>query len=286
VACGGAGYANHAQYNYVPKNLVVRIPDAVSMEDASCATVGSIALQGVRQCDLGLGENVCIMGLGLLGLLAVQMMKAAGVRVIRVKDAAGSGTAHIEAGFIGAGNFTKAVLLPALKKQPDVHLNTLCTATGMNAGQTAGKEGFACATTDFQVVLDNEQINTVFVTTRHNSHARFVTAALAAGKHVFVEKPLCLNPEDLQTIHQTLHKSPPTPDASPLAPHSPPILMVGFNRRFSPHAAFIRDYFQGRQTPMMVNYRVNAGIIPPDVWVPHRRGGQACVIVVVGSFKC
>jgi hypothetical protein len=254
----------------VPKNLVVRIPDAVSMEDASCATVGSIALQGVRQCDLGLGENVCIMGLGLLGLLAVQMMKAAGVRVIRVKDAAGSGTAHIEAGFIGAGNFTKAVLLPALKKQPDVHLNTLCTATGMNAGQTAGKEGFACATTDFQVVLDNEQINTVFVTTRHNSHARFVTAALAAGKHVFVEKPLCLTPEDLQT----LHKSPPTPDASPLTPHSTPILMVGFNRRFSPHAAFIRDYFQGRLTPMMVNYRVNAGIIPPDVWVPHRRGGH------------
>jgi NADPH:quinone reductase-like Zn-dependent oxidoreductase len=57
VACGGAGYANHAQYNYVPKNLVVRIPDAVSMEDASCATVGSIALQGVRQCDLGRGDQ-------------------------------------------------------------------------------------------------------------------------------------------------------------------------------------------------------------------------------------
>jgi hypothetical protein len=98
----------------------------------------------------------------------------------------------------------------------DDALNTLCTATGMNAGQTAQKEEFACATTDFQVVLDNEQINTVFVTTRHNSHARFVTAALAAGKHVFVEKPLCLNPEDLETIHQTLHKSPHTPDASPL----------------------------------------------------------------------
>jgi predicted dehydrogenase/threonine dehydrogenase-like Zn-dependent dehydrogenase len=476
VACGGAGYANHAQYNYVPKNLVVRIPDTVSMEDASCATVGSIALQGVRQCDLGLGENVCIMGLGLLGLLAVQMMKAAGVRVmgfdpdtsrcrlaldlgadravssdlvaacnefsrgygvdavlitaaaksnepvtlageisrmkgrvvvtglvgmdlprdmyykkeldfklslsygpgrydpayeeggqdypygyvrwteqrniqafldlvasgavtpsklvthrfdiddalnayelilgktaepylgivltygeqpveikagarqIRVKDAAASGTARIEAGFIGAGNFTKAVLLPALKKQPDVHLNTLCTATGMNAGQTAEKEGFACATTDFQVVLDNEQINTVFVTTRHNSHARFVTAALAAGKHVFVEKPLCLTPEDLQTIHQTFHKSPPTPDSSTLTPHSPPILMVGFNRRFSPHAAFIRDYFQGRQTPMMVNYRINAGIIPPDVWVqdPEVGGGrivgEVCHFIDFASF--
>jgi predicted dehydrogenase len=172
----------------------------------------------------------------------------------------------------------------------DDALNTLCTATGMNAGQTAQKEGFACATTDFQVVLDNEQINTVFVTTRHNSHARFVTAALAAGKHVFVEKPLCLTPEDLQTIHQTLHKSPHTPDASPLTPHSPPILMVGFNRRFSPHAAFIRDYFQGRQTPMMVNYRINAGIIPPDVWVqdPEVGGGrivgEVCHFIDFASF--
>jgi threonine dehydrogenase-like Zn-dependent dehydrogenase len=82
VACGGAGYANHAEYNYVPKNLVVKIPDEVSFEDASCATVGSIALQGVRQCDLRLGETVCVMGLGLLGLLAVQMFKASGVRVI------------------------------------------------------------------------------------------------------------------------------------------------------------------------------------------------------------
>jgi len=82
VACGGAGYANHADYNYVPKNLMVKIPDGVSFEEASCATVGSIAMQGVRQCDLRLGEQVCVMGLGLLGLLAVQMLKASGCRVI------------------------------------------------------------------------------------------------------------------------------------------------------------------------------------------------------------
>ncbi len=82
VACGGAGYANHSDYNYVPRNLVVKIPESVSFEDASCATVGSIALQGVRQCDLRLGENVCVVGLGLLGLLAVHLFNAAGVRVI------------------------------------------------------------------------------------------------------------------------------------------------------------------------------------------------------------
>ena len=82
VACGGAGFANHAEFNYVPRNLVVKIPDSVSFEDASCATVGSIALQGVRQCDLKLGESACVIGLGLLGILAVQMLKAAGCKVI------------------------------------------------------------------------------------------------------------------------------------------------------------------------------------------------------------
>ena len=82
VACGGAGYANHAEFNFIPKNLVVKIPDNVSFEDASCATVGSIAMQGVRQCDVRVGENVCVIGLGLLGLLAGQILKASGARVL------------------------------------------------------------------------------------------------------------------------------------------------------------------------------------------------------------
>ena len=82
VACGGAGFANHAEFNYVPKNLIVKIPEGVSFEDASCATVGSIALQGVRQCEVRLGETVAVIGLGLLGQLAVQMLRASGCRVI------------------------------------------------------------------------------------------------------------------------------------------------------------------------------------------------------------
>ncbi|HLD45911.1 MAG TPA: bi-domain-containing oxidoreductase [bacterium] len=82
VACAGAGYANHAEFNYVPKNLLVKIPDKVSFRDASCATVGAIALQGVRQCDVRVGETVCVMGLGLLGLFAVQILKASGAKVV------------------------------------------------------------------------------------------------------------------------------------------------------------------------------------------------------------
>ena len=120
---GGAGYANHSEYNYVLRNLVVKIPDEVSLEEASCATVGSIALQGVRQCDLGLGENVCVMGLGLQ------------CPCLR------ENTAILGVGFIGAGNFTRSVLLPVLKKQAHVQLKGICTATGMNAAQTAGGRG-------------------------------------------------------------------------------------------------------------------------------------------------
>ena len=82
VACGGAGYAVHAEYISVPKNLAVHIPDDVSMEDASYATVGSIAMQGVRQADVRLGETVAVIGLGLLGQITVQLLKAAGCRVI------------------------------------------------------------------------------------------------------------------------------------------------------------------------------------------------------------
>ena len=91
VACGGAGFANHAEYGYVPKNLIVKIPDGVSFEDASCATVGSIALQGVRQCDLRLGETAAVIGLGLMGILAVQMLgtgdEAALQKIIDFKQA-------------------------------------------------------------------------------------------------------------------------------------------------------------------------------------------------------
>ncbi len=82
VACAGAGYANHADYNFVPRNLVARIPDGVSMETASFATVGSIALQGVRQTDPTLGDRVAVLGLGLIGQITVQLLRANGCRVL------------------------------------------------------------------------------------------------------------------------------------------------------------------------------------------------------------
>lgn len=84
VACAGAGYANHAEINFVPKNLVVAVPQGVSLKHAAFATIGAIALQGLRQAEMQLGETACVVGLGLLGQLLVQLLRAAGVHVIGV----------------------------------------------------------------------------------------------------------------------------------------------------------------------------------------------------------
>lgn len=447
VACGGAGFANHAEFNYVPRNLAVKLPDNVSFEDASCATVGSIAMQGVRQCELHLGESVCMIGLGLLGMLALQMCKASGCRVIgfdpnpeRCKLALEQGAdmvvsegleeaalafslghgvdavlitaathssepvtvaaeiarmkgkvvatglvgmniprdqyykkeldfrlslsygpgrydpiyeeggidypfgyvrwteqrnmqafidlvsmdkiqpsklithrfdfdnaldayalllgkiaepylgimlnypgaekhrpekrieicsrsfspgAEPAVSFIGCGNFTKAVLLPNLKKLSGIHLRGLCTASGMNCGETAKKEKFEFAATSQEEILNDTAADLIFITTRHDSHAPLVKAGLEAHKNIFVEKPLAINEEQLQEVENAVKGSNGR-------------LMVGFNRRFSPHAKLLKEYFAKRSTPLLMTYRVNAGAIPRNIWLqdPEIGGGR------------
>lgn len=457
VACGGAGYATHADYNYIPQNLVVRIPDGVSFEDASFTTLGSIAMQGVRQADVRLGERIVVVGLGLLGLLATQILKAAGCKVLgtdldpeRCKlarelgadEAVSSGLidaaatfsegrgadaviitaatpsnqpieeaaeisrmkgrvvvvgmvgmnvprdpfykkeldlrlsmsygpgrydpnyeengqdypfayvrwteqrnmqsfldlveagritpgrlithrfgidaalkayemlesrqekyigiileypqtdaavapvrrvdlrsaapqARIGVGFIGAGNFTKGVLLPALKRQKDFELVGMCTATGMSGSETAKKSGFAYSTTDSEELLKDERVNTIFITTQHDSHARFATAALRAGKNVFVEKPLCINDAQLDSYFDAFAAN---------SSGKKPLLMAGFNRRFSPHAKAMRDAVTPRTSPLVISYRVNAGFIPKEVWIQNPETGGGRIIGEVCHF--
>lgn len=468
VACGGAGFANHAEFNYVPRNLIVKIPDGVSFEDASCATVGSIALQGVRQCELNLGETVAVIGLGLMGILAVQMLKASGCRVIGFDPNAGrcklaeemgcdravsdnfvgecmafSGGYGVDAvlitaathsdepvtvaaeicrkkgrvvatglvgmnlprdqyykkevdfrlscsygpgrydpvyeeqgvdypfgyvrwteqrnmaaflqlvaegkvtpgklvthrfkfddaldayqvllgikkepylgivlaygdekefvakdanvakigrrvnfqgakpvggnvgvSFIGCGNFAKAVLLPTLKKTAGATLRGVCTASGMNCGETGKKEGFAFAATDQGEVLKDGDTNLVLVTTRHDIHAAQIGAALDAGKYVFCEKPLCINEEQSEKIASNAGRDK---------------VMIGFNRRFSPHAKLLKEYFSKRTLPLVMHYRVNAGSIPKDIWLQDpevgggRMVGEGCHFVDFMSYVC
>ena len=455
VALAGAGYASHAGVVWVPENLCVPMPEGVTFEAAAFIMLGGIALHGVREANLTLGERAVVIGLGLLGLLCVQFLKAQGCRVVGVdldrqkcdlakelgadlalvpgeddveaavanftgslgadavlivsagKDnrpillaeavarerarlvmvgvaeltlsresfwtkelsfsvsrAAGPGSIaplyeakgfdypiayvrwterrnletfldlitqdrvkvdrlithrfaindalkayemilgnhepyigvilsypHGEAqgdraaaptrkvwletplrltgtdgsggvGLIGGGMFTKNILLPALKRVHNLRLVGAATTTGATAHHIAKKYGFAYATTDYKEILADASIGSVIITTRHNLHARLVLEALAAGKHVFVEKPLCLTEEELQQIVSAYDGS--------------RFLMVGFNRRFAPLAQEIKKSLAGRRTPLVMSYRVNAGYIPHDSWVhdPEVGGGR------------
>lgn len=458
VACAGAGLANHAEVVFIPENLCVKIPQNVSLDEAAFTTLGAIALQGVRQADVTLGETVAVVGLGLLGLITVQLLHANGCKVIgldisddAIKFAKDFGadfvlkssinskeevialtngygvdkviltagtesnepielageicrekgkvvivgavkvdmprgpyymkeleiimsrsygpgrydvsyeeegmdypfgyvrwtenrnmqaflelisakkidvkpllthkfnienyqTAYdlilgkskefyrgilfeydtskleekksfpaqvsvkkcddISIGFIGAGSFASANLLPNLRKM-DVNLHTVCTIEGVQAKNASQKFGFQNFITDPNEILDNTDINTVFVVTRHDTHANFVLEALRREKRVFVEKPLAINETELNDIIQL--------------ESAQKYLLVGFNRRFAPSLVDIKNFFSS--SPFNFLYRVNAGKIPLTHWAqrPEQGGriiGEVCHFVDTLSFIC
>ena len=144
-------------------------------------------------------------------------------------------------GLIGAGNFTGQVLLPALQKT-GVRLKTIASSGGASGTHLGKKFGFEESTTDTERIFADTEINTVFITTQHNMHAYFVLEALRAGKHVFVEKPLCLNIEELSQIKDT-HHALITNNDSQITGNGVPLLMVGFNRRFAPHVIKMKEFW-------------------------------------------
>jgi predicted dehydrogenase/threonine dehydrogenase-like Zn-dependent dehydrogenase len=455
VAMAGAGYASHAEVVWVPENLCVPIPEGVDFEEAAFVMLGGIALHGVREAGLTLGERAVVIGLGLLGLLSVQFLKSQGCRVagidldpekgrlakelgadlvllagkdnveeavanftgglgadavvitaasqdnrplqlaeaiarerarlvmvgvaelsltrkafwekelvFTVSKAAGPGSLaplyeakgfdypvaqvrwterrNLEVfldliaqgrvqikplithrfaigealkaydlllknlepyigvvltypqpepgtagegaprrkvpvartatgvevgsprgvGVIGGGMFTRNILLPALKQAAPAPLTGMATTTGFSAQGLAQKFGFKYATTDYGEILKDPDIGAVLITTRHNLHAGLVREALAAGKHVFVEKPLCLTEAELEMLLEAYDGSLQ--------------VMVGFNRRFAPLTQELKNALAGRTTPLMMSFRVNAGFIPAEHWVhdPEAGGGR------------
>jgi predicted dehydrogenase/threonine dehydrogenase-like Zn-dependent dehydrogenase len=176
-----------------------------------------------------------------------------------------SGVSSVRLGVIGAGNFANAVMLPALKKLPDIELVSITSATGYHAQYAAKKYDFKYTAIDEQEILKDPQINTVALLTRHSLHAEQVIRALEAGKHVFCEKPLATSLEQLDAIKQQLLNS-----------EAPPMLMVGFNRRFAPLARSLHNFLEPRTEPLVASYRVNAGSIPLTHWVqdPLQGGGR------------
>jgi predicted dehydrogenase/threonine dehydrogenase-like Zn-dependent dehydrogenase len=171
-------------------------------------------------------------------------------------------------GFIGAGNYATAVLIPAFAAT-GARLHTVASAGGVSGVHAARKFRLANATTDTAALLAEPAIDSVVVTTRHDSHARFVLAARAAGKHVFVEKPLCLALDELERI-AAAYREPS------------PLLMVGFNRRFAPHVQRMRALLASTPGPKSIVVTVNAGAIPASHWTQDpavgggRIVGEAC----------
>ncbi len=461
VACAGAQCAFHAEYVCVPKNLTVQVDDSVNLDQASTVTLGAIALQGVRRAVPTLGETFVVIGLGILGQLTAQVLRANGCRVIgldldqdRVRlalqlgmDLAVSGdseddveqvnrltggigadgviitaatpsdevvstafkmcrkkgrvilvgdvglhlnradfyqkeldfyisssygpgrydrnyeecgldypvgyvrwtenrnmaeylrlvadgrirltpllsaiypldqaTAAYESlkdpqkrplmvllsystddamvavsrtvlnpaapsrvagrlslAVIGAGSFARGTHLPNIKVLADhYHLQTVVSRTGHNAVATAKQFGAVNASTDFDSVLRDPNVDAVLIATRHNLHAGMVLKALAAGKHVLVEKPLALSRGEVLQI-EAFYANASQPQ---------PMLLTGFNRRFSPYAIRIKEIVEKRCNPMILNYRMNAGYIPLEHWVHTAEGGgrnmgEACHI--------
>jgi predicted dehydrogenase/threonine dehydrogenase-like Zn-dependent dehydrogenase len=450
VACAGNQFALHAEYNWVPRNMCVAVPDGVAPVQAAFTTVAAIAMQGFRQADARLGETACVIGLGLVGQILVQILRAAGLQVVGVDVAndrcelaiaggaaacgmrgdssfeamktrllaltSGAGadcifltaggstnqpvevaaelardrarvidigkckldlpwnayygkeldvrfsrsygpgrydpnyeergidypigyvrwterrnmecvldllaagklnfdaiTSHVVAfadavevyekvakgelrglgivfeypsggsavealashpaaapvklhrrrpsaagrmrlGVIGCGNYATTMLLPHLKRHPEVELVEVATATSLSAANARAKFGFGRVSTDFPSLLADPEIDAVLIATRHDSHADIVCRALRAGKAVFVEKPLALTAEQLAAVRDAVAET------------GNDRVMVGFNRRFAPALTALREAWGGSGGPQVVSYSVNAGPLDASSW--------------------
>ncbi|MDX2207528.1 MAG: bi-domain-containing oxidoreductase [Gemmatimonadales bacterium] len=180
-------------------------------------------------------------------------------------------------GFIGSGNYATAVLIPAFKAS-GAQLLSVASSTGVTGLHAARKFGFQSTTTDTQQLLDDPRVEAVVISTRHDSHAALTVAALDAGKHVFVEKPLALSVEELERVRTAWETK------------GDRILMVGFNRRFAPQIRRISGLLEGISQPKVMVMTVNAGAIPRNHWTQDpavgggRIVGEACHFIDLLRF--
>jgi predicted dehydrogenase/threonine dehydrogenase-like Zn-dependent dehydrogenase len=205
-------------------------------------------------------------GIPYLGILMQYPVKTEGLSSRRITFTEATPTVSLDqavAGVLGAGNYAQAVFLPMLAKAKNTRLHTIVSGSGVTATQAAKKYQFSYASSDEQDVLAKSEVNTVVVLTQHNHHARQVVQALQNGKNVYCEKPLALTMTELEEIFAQLKPEGPR-------------LTVGFNRRFSPLGQQMKAFLQVSDQPMMLYYRVNAGLLPSTHWLhdPARGGGR------------
>ena len=186
-------------------------------------------------------------------------------RVVRNPAARPSTGGKVRLALVGAGNFARRAHLPVLAGLADrCAIRAVMSRSGHNAQETARTTGAAYGTADFQAVLDDADVDAVLIATRHDLHADLTLRALRAGKHVLVEKPLALRREDIAAL-RAFHATG--------AEGAAPVLLTGYNRRHSPHAAALALALRGRNGPLALDYRVNAGPLPADHWVYGAQGG-------------
>jgi predicted dehydrogenase/threonine dehydrogenase-like Zn-dependent dehydrogenase len=174
-------------------------------------------------------------------------------------------------GFIGAGSFTRSVLIPSFRAAGFTRFISVTSASGLSARKLALAEDFEKIAPTADAVIEDPGIDVVVIATPHDTHGRFTSRALSAGKHVFCEKPLALGMQELDAVRAALSEG----DGH---------LFVGFNRRWSPHVASAKSHFAARSGPITISYLVNAGVVPEDHWYNDRRQGgrligEACHFV-------
>lgn len=217
----------------------------------------------------------------LMVLLQYPPRPEALLRRVEMKSTVAKKADKIRVAIAGASSFVQGMHLPNMViMRNDYELRAIMSRTGANARGVATQYQAAYCTTDFEEILKDDQVDLVMITTRHDLHGQMVLQALRAGKHAFVEKPLTLKVEELAEIEQFYAENP-----------DGPLLMVGFNRRFAPAMQTIRQILEKRTTPIIANYRMNAGFIPPEHWVHGAEGGgrnigEACHIYDLFNSLC
>lgn len=211
---------------------------------------------------------------------SVTRLEPSGAKRLGLVSKRRGSSAEICVGVLGAGNFAQGTLIPAIVSAPSAQLVGICATNGARARAASAKFKFSYCTCDENQIYSDPAINTVVIATRHHLHAAQVVRALEAGKHVFCEKPLCLNEQELQAICEAYS-------------HREDLrLMVGFNRRFAPMAQRMKSFLHPSRSSLVMHYRINAGALPKDHWIndPEQGGGrilgEVCHFVDFLSFLC
>jgi predicted dehydrogenase/threonine dehydrogenase-like Zn-dependent dehydrogenase len=234
---------------------------------------------GAKAYDLLGGGNDPSLGI----LLRHPGLEHPGPRTIRLASASPArrrtlrpSDSRLRVAIVGAGSFARGVLLPPLAREAEIV--AVANATGISARAAAARVGASIASTDPASVIADDGVDAVVIATRHDSHADYVVQALEHGKHVFVEKPLAIDEQGLEAVERALEGA-------------QGVLMVGFNRRFSPLGRRLAGAV-GRPGPIVATYRVNAGRLPRSHWTHDptvgggRVVGEVCHFVDFLSFLC